>query len=63
MDNGTYYSMEGILGPVRLRRHNHDMHDIDGALHKELIILNFVILTLTRCREQELISDDTINFP
>lgn len=61
MDNGTYYSMKEFFGPVRLRRHNHDMHDIDGALHKGIDYLefrNFDLDPLSRTG----ISDDTINF-
>ncbi len=62
MDNGTYYSMKEFFGPVRLRRHNHDMHDIDGALQEGIDYLefrNFDLDPLSRTG----ISDDTINFP
>ena len=61
MDNGTYYSMKEFFGPVRLRRHNHDMHDIDGALQEGIDYLefrNFDLDPLSRTG----ISDDTINF-
>ena len=53
--------MKEFFGPVRLRRHNHDMHDIDGALQEGIDYLefrNFDLDPLSRTG----ISDDTINF-
>lgn len=61
MDNGTYYSLKEFFGPVRLRHHNQDPHDIQGILEKGIDYLefrNFDLDPLSRTG----ISDDTINF-
>lgn len=60
MGSGTYCSMERFFGPVRLRRRNRDMYDIDGTLHKGTDYFEFRDFDLDPLSRTG-ISDDTIN--
>lgn len=61
LDDGTYYSIKEFFGPVRCRRHNHDVGDLQGMLTKGINYLEFRSFDLDPLSRTG-ISDDTINF-
>lgn len=61
LDDGTYYSIKEFFGPVRCRRHNHDIVDLQGMLTKGINYLEFRSFDLDPLSRTG-VSDDTINF-
>ncbi|MDM8304290.1 glutamate--cysteine ligase [Limosilactobacillus vaginalis] len=61
LDDGTYYSIKEFFGPVRCRRHNQDVGDLQGMLTKGINYLEFRSFDLDPLSRTG-VSDDTINF-
>lgn len=61
LDDGTYYSIKEFFGPVRCRRHNQDVADLQGMLNDGINYLEFRSFDLDPLSRTG-VSDDTINF-